>query len=170
MTRILVTGPESTGKSELSHALAKHYGGIAIPEYAREYVEKLNRPCTYEDVEQIARRQQLSYTNNQKPGTYVFFDTWLIVTRVWFEVVFDRVPEWINEQISQANFDLVLLCQPDLPWVSDGIRENGGEMREKLLKRYEALIRNSGWECVAVNGLGKERLENAIGFIDKLEL
>ena len=107
MFRGLITGPESTGKSELSQALALHYGGKAISEYAREYVEKLNRSCTYEDVEHIARWQQNTYIETQRSGAYVFFDTWLIITRVWFEVVFKKVPAWLDEQIDKADFDLV---------------------------------------------------------------
>lgn len=167
MRRVLITGPESTGKSELATGLAQHYGGITVPEYAREYVEKLESPCSYQDVEHIARRQQEAYEFNYPPGTYVFFDTWLIITRVWFEVVFQKVPSWIDEQIAQASFDLVLLCHTDLPWVSDGIRENGGEMREKLQECYRALIKKAGWNCFTVSGVGEERLTNAIRLIDK---
>jgi NadR type nicotinamide-nucleotide adenylyltransferase len=166
MRRVLITGPESTGKSELAIALAQHYGGITVPEYAREYVEKLDGPCSYSDVEHIARWQQESYNRSILPGTYVFFDTWLIITRVWFEVVFKRVPSWIDEQISQARFDLVLLCHTDLPWVPDGVRENGGDMREELQERYRALIRREGWNCSTVKGIGEERLKNAIRLID----
>jgi NadR type nicotinamide-nucleotide adenylyltransferase len=164
---VLITGPESTGKSELAMGLAQHYGGITVPEYAREYVEKLDRPCTYSDVEHIARWQQESYERFILPGTHVFFDTWLIITRVWFEVVFHRVPSWIDEQIAQASFDLVLLCHTDLPWVSDGLRENGGEMRELLQERYRELIRKAGWSYYTVDGIGGERLTNAIRLIDK---
>lgn len=167
MIRVLISGPESTGKSELAIALAKHYGGIFIPEYAREYVEKLAGPCSYSDVEHVARRQQESYLRTSLPGSYVFFDTWLIITRVWFEVVFKEVPSWIDEEISQASFDMVLLCDTDLPWVSDGVRENGGKMREVLQERYRALIKKAGWKCFTVRGMGEERLTNAISLIDK---
>ena len=167
MRRVLITGPESTGKSELAVALTQHYAGITVPEYARDYVEKLERPCNYKDVEYIARQQQDAYERSYPPGTYVFFDTWLIITRVWFEVVFQKVPSWIDEQIAHARFDLVLLCHTDLPWVSDGIRENGGEMREKLQDRYRALIRREAWNCSIVSGVGEERLTNAIRLIDK---
>ncbi len=167
MKRVLITGPESTGKSELTIALTQHYGGITVPEYAREYVEKLKGPCSYSDVEHIARWQQESYANTFLPGTYVFFDTWMIITRVWFEVVFKTVPSWIDEQIREARFDLVLLCHTDLPWVPDGVRENGGDMREVLRERYRALIRSAGWDCYTVDGVGEQRLTNAIRLIDK---
>ncbi len=167
MKRVLITGAESTGKSELAHALAQHYSGIMVPEYAREYMEKLNGPCTYGDVEQIAQHQLSSYKDSLLSGQKVFFDTWLIITRVWFKVVFNHVPSWIDEQILQASFDLVLLCHTDLPWVSDGIRENGGEMRASLQKEYRQLIDGAGWPCFTVKGLGDERFKNAIQLIDK---
>ena len=96
----------------------------------------------------------------------MFFDTWLIITRVWFEVVFSKVPDWIDKQISQASFDLVLLCDTDLAWVSDGVRENGGAMREVLQERYRAHIQKAGWDYFTVRGVGEERLTNAIRFID----
>lgn len=166
MIRVLISGPESTGKSELAIALAEHYGGISIPEYAREYVEKLEGACSYSDVEHIARRQQESYLQGTQHGSYIFFDTWLIITRVWFEVVFKQVPSWIDEEISRADFDLVLLCHTDLPWLSDGMRENGGEMREVLQERYRSLIKKAGWKCFTVSGMGEDRLRNAIRLID----
>jgi len=167
MKRILITGAESTGKSELAMGLAHHYDGIYVPEHAREYVEKLDRPCVYSDVEHIAERQKKAYHNTRAPDSFVFFDTWLIITRVWFEVVFQKVPSWLDDQIQQASFDLVLICQTDLPWISDGIRENGGERREWLQERYQELIRSNGWNFYGVDGLGGERLTKAIELIDK---
>jgi NadR type nicotinamide-nucleotide adenylyltransferase len=166
MKRVLITGPESTGKSELARALSQHYGGITVPEYAREYVEKQDGPCSYSDVEHIARWQKESYERAYAPGSYVFFDTWLIITSVWFEHVFKEVPSWIDKEIGQASFDLVLLCHTDLPWVSDGVRENGGDMRDVLQERYRSLIRRAGWDCFTVSGVGEERFTNAIRLID----
>jgi NadR type nicotinamide-nucleotide adenylyltransferase len=167
--RVLITGAESTGKSELAMGLARHYGGIYIPEYAREYVEKLDRPCVYSDVEHIAEWQKKAYQDTRAPGSFVFFDTWLIITRVWFEVVFHKVPSWLDDQIRRASFDLVLLCHTDLPWISDGVRENGGERREWLQERYQELIRLNGWDFYTVDGRGGERLTKAIQLIDKLK-
>jgi len=166
MMRVLITGAESTGKSELAMGLAKHYQGVHVPEYAREYVEKLDRNCTYSDVEHIARWQLDAYQSTHAPGTYVFFDTWLIITRVWFEVVFQKSPSWVDEQILQASFDLVLLCHTDLPWISDGVRENGGERREMLQEKYQDLIRQAGWNFHTVAGAGEERIARAIHLID----
>lgn len=167
MKRVLITGAESTGKSELSKALSEHYGGVVVPEYAREFVQNLDRNYNYGDVEHIARWQQKSYDQDLPPGSFVFFDTWLIITRVWFEVVFQKIPSWIDQQISQAEFDLVLLCHTDLPWIPDGLRENGGRKRMMLQKRYLELIQSYGWTYGIVRGVGEDRLKNAIHWMER---
>jgi nicotinamide riboside kinase len=162
---ILITGPESTGKSELAGALASRYRGVVVPEYARGYVAGLRRPYTFQDVEHIARIQSGTYDHYlQEPG-WVFFDTWLIITRVWFEVVYGKVPGWIEGRIRSARFDLVLLCDTDIPWVPDPVRENGGEKREALMKRYREELIRFGLPFQQVSGSGPQRLQHAIHHI-----
>jgi NadR type nicotinamide-nucleotide adenylyltransferase len=160
--KILITGPESTGKTELANYLADYFGGDLVQEYAREYVEKLNRHYTYEDVVKIAERQRVDYHRKRETDRQVFFDTWLIITKVWFEVVYKRPPVWIEEELANASFDLVLVCSPDLPWEPDPVRENGGEQRNLLFKRYITEIEKLGWNYVIVEGTGKARYERAI--------
>jgi NadR type nicotinamide-nucleotide adenylyltransferase len=164
MKRVLVTGPDSTGKSDLVSRLARRFGGVAVEEYARAYVEQLGRPYTYEDVEHIARRQMKQYKQDYD-AEWVFFDTWLIITKVWFDEVYGRIPGWIDAQIAQAEFDLVLLCAPDIPWVSDPFRENGGERREALYRRYREELDRFSFDWEIVSGTGTRRAENAEKFI-----
>jgi NadR type nicotinamide-nucleotide adenylyltransferase len=164
--RIAVTGPESTGKTTLAQQLATTYGGRYIPEYARGYVEKLPHHYTFEDVEAIARMQVEQY--HQTSGStesFVFFDTWLIITKVWFRWVFGREPEWLESEIKNCRMDLFLLCRPDLPWEADSVRENGGENRIKLYNDYLEQLRNYGFRFVEIGGSGEERLANAISAI-----
>ena len=139
--RIGVIGPESTGKSSLARYLAKRYEGVLVPEYAREFVErKGTTDVTWNELCEIARKQiDELQANNQEP--IVFFDTELIVTKVWFEYAFERVPEWLNEAIRQYPMDVYLLTYPDIPWQPDPARSNGSEaIRKKLFDRYEAEI------------------------------
>ena len=157
MKRVLVTGPESTGKTELVNYLSERYGGVAVEEYARAYVEGLDRSYTFEDVEHIARQQLSSYEKEYPGSDWVFFDTWLMITRVWFEVVYQCVPQWLDDAMREAKFDLVLLCAPDLPWVADRVRENGGEQRERLFKRYENELKSFGMDWELVSGSGEAR-------------
>jgi len=154
LRRILVTGPESTGKTELAIRLADRFKGVAVEEYARTYVENLDHPYDYEDVVHIAEQQLSAYKTEYPEAEWVFFDTWLMITKVWFEEVFNRVPHWLDEGIRTAQFDLVLLCAPDIPWIPDTVRENGGEDREKLFERYrqELVEYDLEWELITGNG------------------
>jgi NadR type nicotinamide-nucleotide adenylyltransferase len=165
--RIALTGPECTGKSTLAVQLAQHYKTVSIPEYAREYVGSLSRPYDYDDVVHIAEMQvnQLEeYTN--AANRILFLDTYLIITKVWFDLVFNQRPDWIDKELSKHSVDFYLLCDTDVPWEADPVRENGGTRREYLLGLYKKELVDFGCEFGIVQGLGNERLKNAIRLVD----
>ena len=166
---IVVTGAESTGKSDLTEKLASHFKAPYIPEFARTYIEELNRKYNFSDVETIARKQvaQLNKYKNSA-NSYIFADTWLIITKVWFEVVFKRVPEWIETEITKTPVKLFLVCATDLPWIPDNVRENGGEKREILQRRYLEILNEYGFNYKLVKGLGEKRLKNALKCLQDL--
>ena len=166
MKRILITGPESTGKSELARTLALLYKGQVIPEYAREYISSLGRPYQYRDVEHIALRQMEEYDSSASVQ-WTFFDTWLIITKVWFEVVYGCCPDWMEEGIRKARFDLVLLCNTDIPWIADPLRENGGSRQEELLNTYKKELDYYQLDWELVSGEGEDRLLKARQLIEK---
>ena len=167
--RIAVTGPESTGKTTLALQLAERFDGQYIPEFAREYVEKLPRPYAYEDVEAIARIQVDQYLATKTfTGQLFLFDTWLIITKVWFSWVYGKTPPWLHEKILECPIDLFLLCLPDLPWEADPVRENGGENRLKLLDLYRHELQLYGFKFVEVGGIGELRLQSAIEAMNKI--
>ena len=149
--RVGIIGPESTGKSSLARYLARRYEGTYVPEYARTYVEQImangqtddwTKVITFDDLCAIARYQieemeTLAFIHSP----FAFFDTELIVTKVWFDYAFGRVPEWLNENIHRYPMDVYLLTYPDLPWVPDPARSNGSDaIRKELFDRYEAEI------------------------------
>lgn len=148
MFRVGIIGAESTGKSTLAKYLAKRYNGILIPEYAREFVEqKGTTEVTWEELCEIAKHQieEMERLQGTGDGLPVFFDTELIVTKVWFEYAFHRVPEWLEEAIKRFPMDVYLLTYPDLPWVPDKARSNGSDaIRMELTERYEAEIEALG--------------------------
>ncbi|MBR2936739.1 MAG: ATP-binding protein [Paludibacteraceae bacterium] len=139
MYRVGIIGPESTGKSTLSAYLAHRYGGVLVSEYAREYMERLAPAYayTYEDVVAIAKQQveELSTQNGGDSGI-VFYDTELLITKVWFLHKFGQCPEFLLEAIKQYPMDVYLLCYPDMPWQPDPVRENP-TIREYLFQWYE---------------------------------
>ena len=166
---VVITGAESTGKSVLAMKLASHYGVPFITEYAREHIGKLNRPYTYRDLESIAVMQQAQMLAALKLNQrLVIFDTWLIITMVWFEVVYGKVPAWLPDTIASAPVGLFLVCSTDIPWMPDPLRENGGEMREKLHRRYIELIGEYGFRSGHVSGEGAARYQMGVDYIDSI--
>jgi NadR type nicotinamide-nucleotide adenylyltransferase len=164
---IAVTGAESTGKSTLTQQLAAYYKVPFLPETAREYVEKLHRKYTYSDVEIIARQQIENYRRLRKDSDFIIIDTWLIITKIWFEFVFGKKPDWLEPELLKNQIDLFLLCDIDLPWIEDPVRENGGENRELLHKKYIENLEHYGFNYKIVGGTEKDRLMNAIHFINE---
>lgn len=164
--KIVLIGPESTGKTDLSKKLAAEFNTCYVHEYAREYIENLNRKYTYSDIEHIAK-QQIAFENKmlQKANKILFYDTYLIITKVWFQVVYKQVPDWIESKIKQSKIDLFLLCNTDLPWEADPVRENGGEMRDKLFQIYKEELERYGFNYEIVSGIGSKREHNAITII-----
>lgn len=145
MFKVGIIGPESTGKSSLGQYLAKRYGATYVPEFARDYVASLHRPYTYDDVCHIARKQieQIKEVGSGKweSSDIIFFDTELIVTRVWFDYVYGAAPDWLLSAMQQYKMDTYLLTYPDIPWIPDPTRENGSdEIRLQLFHRYEREI------------------------------
>ena len=147
MFKVGIIGPESTGKSTLAKYLAKRYKGTCVPEYARTYIEcKGTQEVSYDELCDIAKHQIEEIENISRQPSAVrnqlyFFDTELIVTKVWFDYAFGRVPEWLNEAIERLPMDVYLLTYPDLPWKPDPTRYNGSdEMRRELYERYKAEI------------------------------
>lgn len=166
---IAITGAESTGKSTLSEELGKYYEVPFEPEFARDYVREIGNKYTFSDVEFIARKQVLQYEElAQSEHKLIILDTWLLITKVWFDVVFQKVPHWIEESIQKMPVDLFLVCDIDLPWMPDDVRENGGENRLKLHNRYLHEIKNYGFQYHIVNGAGAERTKNALTCINGL--
>lgn len=163
--KIVITGAESTGKTELAKRLAIHFKGELIPELAREHIEKLDRPYRFDDVALIAR-QQISVENElAKEMGMVFFDTWLILTKIWFQEVYQQVPDWVETYINAHPPDFFLVCENDLDWVYDPVRENK-DKRDYLQALYISEIEKLGNPWRRVGGKGEQRTLNAIQAIE----
>ena len=169
MKRIVIIGPESTGKSTLCQQLAEHYHTVWCPEYAREYLTANGMNYTYDDLTIIAKGQMALQAKMEKEANneVYFIDTNLYVMKVWHEVAFSACPAWILKDISRTSCDLYLLCNTDLPWTKDDLREYPDlAMRQRLFRMYHDIVINCGIPWALVSGTDKERLQAAVNAVD----
>ena len=137
--RIVITGPESSGKSTLTKILAKEYSASFVKEYAREYLEKINNPYDLNDVLLMAQ-EQLKLEDEAK-GKIVFLDTDLTVFAIWLKEKYNLEIDWINEHLSKATDKIYLLCDIAIPWEDDPLREHPKEEdRQRLFMAYKDLL------------------------------
>lgn len=171
LKKIVAIGPESTGKSSLCRQLAKHYNTSWCPEYAREYLLKNGKDYTYDNLLTIAKGQvELEEEHIQKINhPLLFIDTDMYVMKVWCEFVFGKCHRYILDQIVTRQYDLYLLCNTDLPWVKDELREYPDmATREKLFLIYKDIMINQSVPWVEIGGNDEERLQQAIGVVSGL--
>lgn len=172
LKKIVIIGPESTGKSTLCEELAQHYNSAWCPEFAREYLLTNGMDYSYDDLLNIAKGQlaledeHTAMVHHTKP---LFIDTDMYVMKVWCEFVFGRCHKFILEQIAERKYDLYLLCNIDLPWIEDKLREYPDpETREQLYKMYKDILINQCVPWADISGSHEERLAAAINAVDKL--
>ena len=170
MKKFVVIGPESTGKSTLCSQLAQHFNTKWVPEYAREYLEKNGTNYSYDDLLIIARGQiNLEESLSSQltiPDSQLFIDTDMYVMKVWCEYVFNKCHNWILNRIAERKYDGYLLCNVDLPWVKDNLREYPDlETRNKLYNFYRDILINQNTPWVEINGSYRERFESALKFV-----
>ena len=162
--KVVVIGPESTGKSTLSKALAAAIDTLWVPEYARAYLEQLNRPYTEEDLVTIAKGQVASEDDlYSKANKLLICDTDLNVVKVWSEHKYGRCNSYVKEQIATRKYDLYLLTSIDTAWEYDPLREHPDEaMRRHFYNIYQNIVANSGVPWASIEGNEQQRLERAL--------
>ncbi len=184
--KIVIIGPESTGKSTLCEQLANHFETLWIPEYAREYLEKNGIDYSYEDLLTIAKGQiaseeissyQLSAMSNEQSAIHdarftihpslLFIDTDMYVMKVWCEFVFNKCHNWILNRIAERKYDCYFLCNIDLEWIKDALREYPDKkVREKLYQYYKDIMINQTVPWFDISGSYDERFEKTVKIIE----
>ena len=160
--RISITGPESTGKSELAKQLADSYNTLWVPEVARGYLDNLGRKYRFEDIAEIARKQlEMENSFALKASKFLFCDTDFLVTKIWSLYKYGKCDPWIEEMVLSHRYDLYLLCNTDLPWEDDPQREHPLQ-REELFGMYHEELKQLKVNFTIISGMGKLRLKNAI--------
>ena len=179
LKKIVVIGPESTGKSTLCGYLANYYNTLWCPEFARAYLLENGTSYTPNDLIKIAKGQldaeqkhaealksQIDQTGIIKP---LIIDTDMYVMKVWSEYVFGTCPTFILDEINKQDFDLYLLCKPDIPWVKDELREYPDEKpRQELFQIYKDILINQQTPWVEISGDFEARNQKAVAAIDEV--
>ena len=168
LTRIVLTGSESTGKTTLAAQLATHYQCEFVPEFVREFVERKGAPIVMADHGPIARGQMaLENKYAARAGSLLIQDADLLSTVAYCHHYFGSCPMWIEETAVERRPALYLLCDIDVPWTADGVRDRG-EQRAEMHALFLATLRRLGAPFREVRGVGESRLRNAIAHIDAL--
>ena len=166
--KIVVIGPESTGKSSLCKRLAEHYKTIWVEEHAREYLLKNGKEYSFADLKKIAQGQlELEEKAVKKLeetiSSLLIIDTDMYVMKVWSEFVFNACDNTILNEIVHRQYDLYLLCKPDILWVQDELREYPDEqIRNKLFHYYKDAMVNQKVPWVEIDGDYDQRFDKAI--------
>ncbi len=169
LIRVAVTGPESSGKSDLTEALAGHFQCPSAKEYAREFLHNTGGSYTQADLEEICK-QQIHKEDQaaQAAKDLVIFDTDVLVVKIWSLFRYGTVPYKIDQANANRHYDLRLLCRPDVPWEADPFRESPEQSeRDLLFTLFEKQLISMGAPYAVIQGQGDVRLSQAIHAIEK---
>lgn len=171
--KVVLFGPESTGKTTLSRQLARHYNSVWVREYAREYLQnKWNnerKTCEPKDLLPIAIGQmKLENELAQKTNSVLICDTDLLETKVYSEAYYQGTCNPVLDTYALKNsYDLYFLTYIDTPWEADDLRDKPNE-RKRMFEAFETTLKTYNKPYVLLKGNKKERLKLAVKHIDKL--
>lgn len=168
MKKIVLIGPESTGKTTLSEKLALYYNEPWVPEFSREYLLNLNRPYEKDDLLDIAKGQlKMEEEKSKSAVKYLFCDTDLQVIKVWSEHLYQNCDHWIENEISSRKYDFYFLCKNDFPWQADPLRENP-ELSDYFFDIFKNLLIKQKKNFAVLEGNVEDRLFKAKTIIKEL--
>lgn len=173
LIKVVLYGPESTGKTTLAKQLAEHYNTLWVPEYMREYLQKKwdseKKLVSKEDLIPIANGQlKLEKEASQQVENLLICDTNLLELKVYSEYYYDGFcPLEIKNEATQDNYSIYLLTYVDTPWELDILRDRPNN-RKEMFRIFEAELKKQNFPYQVLKGKEKERFENAVRIIDAL--
>lgn len=173
MIKVVLYGPESTGKTTLARQLAVHYNTLWVPEFMREYLEEKwnyeRKVVSQEDLIPIAKGQlAIEKEVSEKVENLLICDTNLLELKVYSEYYYDGYcPDLIKKEALKNNADVYLLTYIDIPWEPDILRDRPND-REEMFRIFEAELKKQGFAYEVLKGREKERFNKAVEIIDQL--
>ncbi len=173
LVKIVLFGPESTGKTTLSKLLARHYNTVWVREYAREYLQDKwnNERKTCEDIDLIPIAiGQINLENDlsQKADKVLICDTDLLETKVYSEEYYGGFVDPELDKVALENqYDLYLLTYIDTPWEEDDLRDRP-EQRQEMFNAFENALKKYNRPYITLKGSIKNRLDKSVKAIDKI--
>jgi HTH-type transcriptional regulator, transcriptional repressor of NAD biosynthesis genes len=160
--RVCLLGAESTGKTTLALALARHFKTTWVPEYARQYLQAKQIPCELSDFPHIAQAQLASEDEQARLADRVLFcDTNLLATALWCKRYFGYCLPTITQMAAQRTYHLYLVCNTDIPWIDDGLRDSR-HLREQMQRHFIQDLTERGLSYVMLSGPHAQRLHTAV--------
>lgn len=165
---VVVTGSECTGKTTLAGDLASAYSVECVPEFVRQFIDSIGGRPQFSDHGPIARGQRaLEDAYRARASGVLFHDTDLLSTVAYCRAYFDRCPEWIEAAAIDGKAPLYFLCDIDVPWVADGLRDRG-DRRQEMHDLFKAVLDEARAKYVVLSGSRELRVAAARQHIDAL--
>ena len=169
VTRIVITGSESTGKTTLARELATHFGSVWVAEQSRAYAERVKRALTADDVspiasEQLAAEDAALAEAMKRNIRWLFLDTDLVSTVVYASHYYGSCPAWIEAEARARLGSLYLLCDADIDWTPDSVRDRP-HSHETLNAEFRTALAEFGARVCSVRGTGDSRMAAALNCI-----
>ncbi len=172
MKKIVVIGPESTGKSTLCVDLSSCFQIPSLPEYARVYLESNGAEYTYQDILNMIHGQLESERNHIEENgnkTLIILDTNYLTYKVWIQEKYKREEPLIEELLMRDDYTHYLLCDVDTPWYYDSLREHpNANDRRRIFSAYKSILMYNNLPFTILRGSREERLAIAKSILNKL--
>ncbi|MEZ4909978.1 MAG: ATP-binding protein [Saprospiraceae bacterium] len=161
---VVITGPESSGKTTLAQAISNEFDFCLVPELSRQILNQSNGEYDYGTIDIISKEQWKCQMNTTHQCIQVCCDTDLLTSIIWGKVKYNKYESWWEATWLASQVDCFLLCTPDLEWEFDPLRENPFD-RDHLFEIYKRYLEFHDAPYYIIDGMGEERLNKAIHFI-----